>query len=42
MKFLILALLTTLLLTSCATVGKMKDLREGLTKSEVVSVVAIS
>jgi len=39
MKFLILALLTTLILTSCATVGKMKDLREGLTKSEVVSVV---
>jgi len=39
MKSIILALLTTLLLTSCATVGKMSELREGLTKSEVVIVV---
>lgn len=39
MKSFILALLTTLLLTSCATVGKMKGLSEGLTKSEVVSAV---
>ena len=39
MKSFILALLTTLLLISCATVGEMKDLREGLTKSEVISAV---
>lgn len=39
MKSFILALLTTLLLTSCATVGKMNNLHEGMTKSEVVSTV---
>jgi len=39
MKSIILALLTTLLLTSCATVGKMSVLREDMTKSEVVSII---
>ncbi len=39
MKLIILALLTSLLLISCATVGKMNKLREGMTKSEVVSTV---
>ncbi len=37
MKSIILTLLTTLLLTSCATVEKMSNLREGMTKSEVIS-----
>ncbi len=39
MKSITLALITSLLLTSCATVGKMNNLREGMTKSEVVSTV---
>jgi len=39
MKFIILAVFSTLLLCSCATVGEMSRLREGLTKAEVVSTV---
>ena len=38
MKFIILALLSTLMLSSCVTGGKMTGLREGLTKEEVIKV----
>lgn len=39
MKFIILALLSTLILSSCVTGGKMTGLREGLTKDEVIRIV---
>jgi len=39
MKSITLALIASLLLISCATVGKMSSLREGMTRSEVVSTV---
>ncbi|MBA2660037.1 MAG: hypothetical protein H0U72_11050 [Nitrosospira sp.] len=39
MKFIILALLGTLMLSSCVTGGKMTGLREGLTKDEVIRTV---
>jgi outer membrane protein assembly factor BamE (lipoprotein component of BamABCDE complex) len=39
MKFVILALLGTLMLSSCVTGGKMTGLREGLTKEEVTRII---
>ena len=39
MKFIILALLGTLMLSSCVTGGKMTGLREGLTKEEVTRIM---
>lgn len=39
MKLIILALLGTLILSSCVMGGKMTGLREGLTKDEVVKIV---
>ena len=37
MKSVILPLLAVLILTSCATVNSMRNLREGLTKKEVIT-----
>lgn len=39
MKSIILALLATLMLSSCVTGGKMIGLREGMTKDEVIRTV---
>ncbi|SCX85314.1 hypothetical protein [Nitrosospira sp. Nsp13] len=39
MKFIILALLGTLMLSSCVMGGKMTGLREGLPKEEVIRIV---
>jgi hypothetical protein len=39
MKFITLALLSTLILSSCVMGGKMSGLREGLTKEEVIKIV---
>jgi len=39
MKSIILALLATLMLSSCATPGKMTGVREGMTKDEVIRIV---
>jgi len=39
MKPIVLTLLATLLLTSCATVENMRNLREGQTKEEVIATV---
>lgn len=37
MKSVVLSLLATLILASCATVENMRNLREGLTKEEVIT-----
>ena len=39
MKYAVLSLLATLILTSCATVENMRNLREGQTKEEVITAV---
>ncbi len=39
MKFITLALLSTLILSSCVMGGKMSGLREGLTKEQVIKIV---
>ena len=37
MKSVVLSLLATLILASCVTVENMRNLREGLTKEEVIT-----